>query len=81
MLRRGEVPEAPPGHGERFGKSIHGERSFPHSGQRREGEVRRGRVDDVLVNLIREHQEPRMGPDDVRDGRQRSFAVHGAGRV
>jgi hypothetical protein len=54
-------------HGEALGKAIDGERARPHAGQAREGHVARGRVDDVLVDLVRQHEQPRVRRHHLRE--------------
>ncbi len=47
-------------HGKGLGEAVDGEGARPHAGQRSEGVVLGRRVDDVLIDLIRQHQQPRV---------------------
>ena len=77
----GEVPQPPPGHGERFGEPVHDERAFAHARERGEAHVLRRRVDDVLVNLVREHEQTRVVRHHLGDGAERLLGIHRAGWI
>ena len=64
-LGRRHVAEPPPGHRVRLAKPVDRQRPLKHSRQRREAHVLCAAVDDVLVNLVREHRKPRVLPHDV----------------
>lgn len=57
-LGRRHVAESPSGHRERLGEAVYSQRSLPHARERGERDVLRRRVDDVLVYLVRQNQEP-----------------------
>ncbi len=47
-------------HGEGLGESVDGEGARPHAGEGSEGVVLGWRVDDVLVDLVRQNHQPRV---------------------
>ncbi len=66
-MQSGAPAEARAGHGKALGEAVDGERARPHAGQAREGHVARGRVDDVLVDLVRQHEQPRVRRHHLRE--------------
>ena len=54
VCRRNDVAQAPAGHGVGLGQGAAGQRALLHARQAREVDVLVGRVDDVLVDLVRD---------------------------
>ena len=55
LFRRNDVTQAPAGNGIGFGERGAGYRSLPHAGQRGKIHVLIGLINDVFINLVRDH--------------------------